>query len=107
MYSIYSIQTALIKKPYLRKDAEIGEVLFRLSREYVEAAKSNGVEFYEAKPMHRLAAFLLKFDHQSMYYVPAWNTLCLSNYIHQEKRFASTLSFLFSDGIFLFLLIEK
>ena len=67
-------------------------VLFKLSERYVRTASSHGFEFHQGNPSHRLALFLLKFDKEKKRFEPDWETLCLSDYIHQEKSPYTLLS---------------
>lgn len=65
---------------------EIGPALFKLTEQYVQTARLYGFEFGQGNPLHRLAAFMLTLDTEKKIYVPDWETLCLSNYIHQNVR---------------------
>jgi hypothetical protein len=55
--------------------------MFRLSAEYIQAARENGFKFGEKGLAHRYAAYLFKYDEQSNQYIPDFETLGLSDYI--------------------------
>ncbi len=65
---------------------EIGPVMFRLSAEYIEAARTNEYSFGEKGPAHRYVAYLLKYDEQVNQYVPDLESLGVSRYIFQDQR---------------------
>jgi hypothetical protein len=67
-------------------DNEIGPALFKLSKQYIETAQANGLKFGHSDPSHRLAVFILKSPCEANEAGPDWETLVLSDYIHQDKR---------------------
>jgi hypothetical protein len=83
---------------------EIGPALFKLSKEYVQIARAHGFEFGQGDPLHRLAVFILKSAFETNTSEPDWKTLCLSNYIHQDK---SLYTLFFYNKIFLFIFLAK
>jgi len=81
---MFRLEATVIKIEH-KLDQEIGDGMFILSTEYVKRARLRGFKFGAGDPLHRLALFLCVFDDNEKVFKPDLTTLCLTDYMHQQR----------------------